>query len=123
MFIAWLIVNSIVALGFAALGVLKLVRSREQLVAFGQGWAADFTPARIRLIGVAEVLGAIGLVVPIATGIAPLLSVVAALALGFLMTGAIAIHLRRAESTVFAVVFQILAYASAGLGIFYFATA
>ena len=37
-------------------------------------WTADYSAGTVRLIGIAEVLGAIGLVLPWLTGIAPILT-------------------------------------------------
>ncbi|HET7901849.1 MAG TPA: DoxX family protein, partial [Candidatus Nanopelagicales bacterium] len=49
------------------------------------------------LIGVLEVLGAIGLILPGITGIAPFLVPLAATGLALLMIGAIVVHARRGE--------------------------
>lgn len=57
----------------------------------------DFSTRTVRLVGVAELAGAVGLIVPWATGIAPVLTPVAAIGLGLLMVGAMATHLRRRE--------------------------
>jgi hypothetical protein len=37
-------------------------------------WVEDFSPNTVRFIGVVELLGAIGLILPAATGIAPILT-------------------------------------------------
>ena len=50
---------------------------------------------RMRIIGVLEVLGAIGLVLPALTGILPWLVPTAAAALAVLMVAAAVFHLRR----------------------------
>jgi len=52
----------------------------------------------MRLLGGAEVLGALGLILPVATGIAPVLTIAAAVCLGIVMVGATIIHLTRKES-------------------------
>ena len=46
----------------------------------------------MRLLGGAEVLGALGLILPVATGIAPVLTIVAAVCLGIVMVGASTLH-------------------------------
>lgn len=91
------IAASILALAFLASGASKLAQSREQLVARGYGWAEDFSPAQVRLIGTAEILGAVGLVVPAALGVLDVLSPAAATALAVLMAGAVMTHVRRGE--------------------------
>jgi len=51
----------------------------------------------LRLIGALEVLGAIGLIVPVLTGIAPILTPIAGFGLALIMVLAIALHVRRKE--------------------------
>jgi hypothetical protein len=48
------IVASVLAAIFAGSGLLKLLVSKDKLVQSGQGWAQDFSPTNIRLIGVAD---------------------------------------------------------------------
>jgi hypothetical protein len=60
---------------------MKIFRAKQQLVASGFGWAQDFSPTAIRLIGVAEILGAIGLILRAAMHIAPILVSLAAVGL------------------------------------------
>jgi hypothetical protein len=50
------------------------------------------------LIGLAEILGAIGLVVPAAVHIAPILVPLAAVGLALVMAGAAVVHARRKEA-------------------------
>ena len=86
------------AVAFGAAGMLKLVRSKAQLAANPHmSWVHSVPEAQIKLLGVAEVLGAIGLVAPMATGIAPFLTRAAAVCLATLMGGAVATHLMRRE--------------------------
>ena len=75
---------------------MLLVTPRRKLVA-GAAWAETFSPSTIKLIGLLEVLGAVGLVAPMATGILPWLTPLAAVGLGLLMVGAVATHLRFRE--------------------------
>ena len=71
------------AVAFGAAGTMKLVRSKARLAATPHmGWVHSVPEAQIKLLGVAEVLGAIGLVAPMATGIAPFLTRAAAACLG-----------------------------------------
>ncbi len=63
----------------------------------GMGWLNDVGRDRMRIIGVLEILGAIGLVLPAATGILPWLTPLAALALAILMAFAAIYHLRRPD--------------------------
>lgn len=58
------IVTIVLAVAFLGSGLMKQFVPKDKLVASGQGWAQDFSPTNIRLIGLVEILGAIGLVVP-----------------------------------------------------------
>jgi len=87
----------VIAIGFLAAGVTKLLRTRDQLRTSGMGWVDDFPARTIKLIRTAEVLGAIGLVLPAVVGVAEILVPIAATALAVLMLGAVVTHLRRHE--------------------------
>ena len=91
------IIAIVLAVAFAGSGLMKLVVPKDKLVTAGQGWAQDFTPANIRLIGLVEILGAVGLVLPAAVHIAPILVPLAAVGLALVMVGAIVVHARRKE--------------------------
>lgn len=51
----------------------------------------------VRTIGVIEVLGAVGLILPALTGIAPWLALAAAIGFEVLQIGATRVHLRRGD--------------------------
>ena len=91
------IVAIVLAAGFAASGLMKLLMPKDRLVKSGQGWAQDFSPTSVRLIGFAEILGAVGLILPAVTHIAPILVPLAAVGLGLVMVGAAIVHGRRKE--------------------------
>lgn len=80
-------------------GVVKLLVPTERLANFGpsSGWIHDFKPGTVKLIGVAEVLGAIGLMLPALFDIIPVLVPLAALGLALIMTGAVSVRIRRHE--------------------------
>jgi hypothetical protein len=106
--ILWAI-QVLLAVVFGAAGTLKLLRSKAQLAANPHmGWAQSVPEAQIRLLGAAEVLGAIGLVVPMATGIAPFLTRAAAVCLATLMGGAVATHALRREPAAAATILAML---------------
>ena len=90
---------------------MKIFRAKQQLVASGFGWAQDFSPTAIRLIGVAEILGAIGLILRAAMHIAPILVSLAAVGLALVMAGAAAVHARRKEAPMIAMNAVLLALA------------
>jgi uncharacterized membrane protein YphA (DoxX/SURF4 family) len=91
------IVAIVLAAVFLGSGLMKQFVPKEKLVTSGQGWAQDVSSTNIRLIGLAEILGAIGLVLPAAVHIAPILVPLAAIGLVLVMAGAAIVHARRSE--------------------------
>ena len=90
-------VAGILAFAFLGAGLMKLVRSKQQLVGAGMPWVADASPAFVKTIGVLEILAAIGLIVPALSGVAPVFVPLAAVGLVLVMLGAAVLHARRKE--------------------------
>jgi uncharacterized membrane protein YphA (DoxX/SURF4 family) len=105
------IVQGLLAAIFIATGLTKLTQPRAKLAAGPMRWAADVTDAQFRAIGALEVLGAVGLILPAALGVVPILTAFAALGLVLTMVGAIAIHRRYGEMDRLAVPIVVLALA------------
>lgn len=95
--VLWIIAG-LLALAFAGAGLMKLAQPKEKLAASGMGWTEQFSPAAVKAIGALEVLAAIGLILPAALDIAPILVPIAALGLIALMIGAALTHARRKEN-------------------------
>lgn len=93
------IAQALLAAAMLGAGLMKLMKTREEL-APKMRWVDSYEPGQIRLIGLAEVLGAVGLIVPAALGLLPILVPIAAVALLILMIGAAATHLKLHESAV-----------------------
>lgn len=92
------ILSFALAATYAITGTAKLAASRERLLAVpGMGWVEEMPMSRVRTIGLLEIAGAIGVIVPWATGILPLLTPVAAWGLAALQVGAMATHITRGE--------------------------
>jgi hypothetical protein len=92
------VIQVVLALGFVAGGLLRLTLPYAKYTQLpGQGWANDFKPAHIRLIGALEVSGGGGLIVPLFLHSLTMLTPLAAVGLALIMSGAMATHLRRAE--------------------------
>lgn len=108
--VALWIIAALLALGFLAGGALKLVQPKEKLPA-GWGWVDDFSGSSIKTIGTLEVLAAVGLILPAALDIAPVLVPLAAVGLALLMVGAVITHLRRREPQGIVVTLVLLALA------------
>jgi DoxX-like family len=116
--LAW-ILQIVLAAAMLGAGGMKLARPKPALVGAGMGWADDFTDTNVKLIGAVEVLGAIGLILPWLTGIAPILTPLAAVGIALVMAGAVVVHVRRKEQFVpplvlgvIAVVVAVLRFAS-----------
>lgn len=95
--VLWIIAG-VLAAAFAAAGAMKLVQPKEKLATSGMAWTEDVSPGVIKLIAALEVLAAIGLILPAALGIAPVLVPLAAVGLVLVMIGAIVPHARRKEA-------------------------
>jgi hypothetical protein len=96
--IALWIAQGLLALVYLAAGGLKLVRPRERLIATGNlNWMKDASDAGVKAVGLVEVLGALGVVLPWLTGIAPILTPTAAIGLVIVQIGALRVHLVRNE--------------------------
>jgi uncharacterized membrane protein YphA (DoxX/SURF4 family) len=115
--IALLVAEGFAALVFLITGTLKLVTPKEQL-AEKMHWVATWPPGRIKLLGLAEVAGALGLVLPTALHMASVLTPIAAACLALLMLGAVQTHRRLQENFVSALVLALVcvAIAAGGLG-------
>jgi hypothetical protein len=93
------IASGILAAAYLFVGGTKLLTPRERLANNPSmaGAAEAFSATSIKLIGAAEVAGALGLILPWLTGIAPILTPAAAVGLALLQVGAAVFHGRRGE--------------------------
>lgn len=89
--IAIWIASGLLALAMLGAGGMKLVMPRTKLMET-HTWMKTWGDGGVKLLGLAELLGAVGLIVPKATGIAPILTPIAALCLVALMLGAVKVH-------------------------------
>ncbi len=94
--VAYWIVAGPLALFYLYGGGVKVVRSREQLRPM-MAWVDSTPMPAVRAIGTIEVLGAIGLLLPPLTGIAPWLALAAAAGFVVLQLGATRVHLRMGD--------------------------
>jgi uncharacterized membrane protein YphA (DoxX/SURF4 family) len=106
------IIASVLAAAFLAAGLMKVSQPKEKLAASGMGWTDDFAPRVIKMIGAFELLAAIGLILPAAVDVAPVLVPLAAVGLVLLMTGAAITHARRKETPMVAGNLVLLALAA-----------
>ncbi|MFI7360285.1 DoxX family protein [Streptomyces avidinii] len=92
MYIAYWIVAGLLALFYVYSGMLKVIRSRDQLRPM-MSWVDRVPVPVLRTLGTVEILGATGLILPPLTGIALPLAPAAAGGFVLLQGGAIAVHL------------------------------
>ncbi len=90
------IIQGLLALAFLLAGFTKAFMPLAT-VRKNMAWANEVPAPFVRFIGVAEILGAIGLILPAATGIVPWLTVAAAVGLVVVMLSASAFHASRRE--------------------------
>lgn len=89
----------ILAGGFTAGGASLLLMSRQRYraLAASQHWVDDFGDGQLKVIGAIKLLGAVGLLLPVAVDIAPTLTPLAACGLALFMAGAATTRFRRGE--------------------------
>lgn len=93
------VVQALVAAAYILSGSMKAFRPVEQL-SKSMAWVSAVPSGLVRFIGIAEVLGAIGLILPMVTNIAPGLTIAAAAGLVLVQVCAIGFHLSRHEARV-----------------------
>lgn len=93
------IVAGLLAVAYLIGGGGKLIMQKEKIAAAGASarWVEDFSAGMVKAIGALEVLAAVGLVLPAALDIAPVLVPLAALGLMVIMIGAVITRIRRHE--------------------------
>jgi len=90
------IAQSLLAAMFLMAGAMKSFQPIDQ-IAQSIPWAPQVPEALVRFIGISELLGALGLVLPSATRIQPNLTAVAAFSLTVVMVLAAGFHAMRGE--------------------------
>jgi uncharacterized membrane protein YphA (DoxX/SURF4 family) len=93
------IVAGLLAVVYLISGGGKLIMPKEKIAALTPSarWVEDFSAGSVKVIGALEVLAAVGLVLPAALDIAPVLVPLAAVSLVLLMAGAVITRIRRHE--------------------------
>lgn len=105
------ILQSLLALAFLGAGIVKLSQPKDKLKAQME-WVNHTSATNVKLVGVVEVIGALGVILPAVTKIATVLVPIAAIGLAITMAMAILVHVRLHEpvaKAVGAIVLLILA--------------
>jgi uncharacterized membrane protein YphA (DoxX/SURF4 family) len=89
-------VASVLAGMFLLAGTMKSTQPRENLIR-QLPWVEDVPQPLVRLIGVAEFAAALGLILPAAFDVVPILTPLAATGLAVMMVLAAGLHVRRKE--------------------------
>lgn len=100
-------IKAILCITLLMSGSLKVFKPIETLIIYVP-WAADSHFALVRLTGLAELLGGLGLIIPSYYRTFPQLTVYAAISLALLMISSIVFHINRGEQTVIGSNFIIL---------------
>lgn len=112
--IAYWIVAALLAVVYLFAGGRKVAQSKEQLQPM-MGWVDRVPMSYVRAIGVLEILGAAGLILPPLTGIAPWLAIAAAIGLFLIQVGGIVLHLSRGEARLIGINIVLLVAAAAAI--------
>ena len=91
------VASALLALAYGAAGVMKMTRPIPDLAKM-MVWPGDVPSWLVRFVGTAEALGAIGLIVPVLTGILAWLTPLAAIGLSLIQVLAIGFHAQRGET-------------------------
>lgn len=97
--IALWVAQLLLAAAYGLFGSMKATQPLDQLAVMMK-WIPDFPPLFVRGLGVVEVLGAIGLILPSLTRIQPRLTVIAALCILVHQFCAVALHAWKGEFSV-----------------------
>jgi uncharacterized membrane protein YphA (DoxX/SURF4 family) len=91
------VASALLALAYGMAGVMKTFRPIPDLAKM-MVWPGDVPVALVRFVGLAELAGAIGLILPVLTGVLAWLTPLAAIGLGLVQILAIGFHARRGET-------------------------
>lgn len=94
--ILW-VLQSFMALIFMFSGINKSIFSEQKLIAKGQTGVVGLPLPLIRFIGISEILGAVGIIVPLLLNILPVLTIISAIGFAVIMIPAAIIHYKLQE--------------------------
>ena len=88
----------LLAIAYLMAGGMKVTQPMAGLAAMGMGYATVLPEAFVRFVGTMEILGALGMILPAATRILPVLTPFAAAGLSLVQVSAIVLHATRGET-------------------------
>jgi len=108
-------IAQVIGATFILAGIIKTFQPKEKL-APRMPWVNSYSAIQVKLIGIAELLGGIGLILPWLTGIEPILTPLSAVGLALIMVFAMIYHYQHKEykeigfNAVFLVIMVFVAY-------------
>lgn len=110
--VALWIVQGVVAVIFLMAGFMKAFNAEQARTMDQMAWINDLPAGLVTFIGISEMLGGLGAILPAITGVLPWLTPLAAALLGVVMLLAAIFHLTRGEYQSIAVNLVLLALAA-----------
>lgn len=86
----------ILAVNFLFTGFMKLTAPLDKLIKL-IGWPEDYNMKIVKFFGVCEILGALGVGLPLVVAGTNFIVPLAATGLGFIMAGSMVVHIQRAD--------------------------
>jgi hypothetical protein len=93
----WIVAGLLAVVFLVASAKLFVPKEKMAGMSASSRWVEDFSPGALKAIGALELLVAVGLILPAALDIAPVLVPLAAVGAALLMVGAVNMRLRRGE--------------------------
>ena len=103
------VIQALLAAAFGMAGFMKISSPIEQLAQAGMSFVNEYAESTVRLIGISELLGAIGLILPAALRIKPVLTPAAAVGISLIMISATGYHISHGEPFIASIVLFLLA--------------
>lgn len=91
------VVQGLLAAAFGMAGFIKITTPMEQLTEMGLTYVKSFGSGMVHFIGISEILAALGLILPAALRIRPVLTPIAAVGISIIMILATSYHLQNSE--------------------------
>ena len=103
------VAQGLLATAFGMAGFMKLIMPTEELIAKGMGFVSEYGVGMVRFIGISEVMGALGLILPAVLRIKPILTSMAAIGIAIIMVLAAVYHFSHNEPIMPTIILLVLA--------------
>lgn len=103
------VAQGLLATAFGMAGFMKLIMPTEELIAKGMGFVSEYGVGMVRFIGISEVMGALGLILPSVLRIKPILTSMAAIGIAIIMVLAAVYHFSHNEPIMPTIILLVLA--------------